>query len=178
MASRRMFNREIIDSDNFLEMPSSSQNLYFHLAMRADDDGFVNNPKKIQRIIGASDDDARILITKKYIFNFESGIVVIKHWRLHNYLRKDRYKPSINNDESELLSIKENGEYSLQNDGIPLVAKRLTQYSIGKTSKAITEPTNMEYFKMMESSEKKKNKKARSYDIKPRAKRKPNIDTT
>ncbi len=128
-----MFSIEIIDSDNFLDMPSSAQNLYFHLAMRADDDGFVNNPKKIQRVIGCRDDDAKILIAKKYIFTFESGIVVIKHWRLHNYLRKDRYKQSTNELESNLLHIKTNGEYTLdKSNGIPLVDQRLTQVRIGK----------------------------------------------
>lgn len=86
MAERRMFAKAIIDSDAFLDMPLSTQALYFHLAMRADDEGFVGNPKKIQRMIGASDDDCRILISKRFILTFQSGIVVIKHWRIHNYI--------------------------------------------------------------------------------------------
>ena len=91
MAERRMFAKTIIDSDAFLEMPQSSQNLYFHLAMRADDDGFINNPKSIMRLIGCKDDDANILIAKKFLIPFESGVVVIKHWKIHNYIRRDTY---------------------------------------------------------------------------------------
>jgi hypothetical protein len=119
MANKRMFNIEIIDADKFLDMPNSSQNLYFHLAMRADDDGFISNPKKIQRIVGASDDDANILITKEYVLKFENGLIVIKHWRIHNYLRSDRYKPSLNTNQREQLLVEENREYTLKNDGIP-----------------------------------------------------------
>ncbi len=132
MASRRMLSIEIIDSDNFLDMPDSSQLLYFQLAMRADDDGFVNNPKKIQRVVGCRDDDAKILIAKKYILTFESGIIVIKHWRIHNYLRKDRYKQTSNIKEFSMLKVKQNGEYTLENDGIPLVDQMETQVRIGK----------------------------------------------
>lgn len=94
MAERRMFAKSIIDSDSFLDMPLSTQALYFHLAMRADDDGFVNNPKRIQRMICSSDDEMKVLIAKQYILPFESGVVVIKHWRIHNYIQKDRYHPS------------------------------------------------------------------------------------
>ena len=94
MAERRMFSKSIIDSDVFLDMPLSTQALYFHLAMRADDEGFVNNPKKIQKMIGASDDDIRILVMKRYVLTFESGIIVIKHWKIHNYIQSDRFKPT------------------------------------------------------------------------------------
>ena len=80
MAERRMFAKTIIDSDAFLEMPATAQMLYFHLAMRADDDGFINNPKRIMRMIGSGDDDLKLLILKKFIIPFESGVVVIKHW--------------------------------------------------------------------------------------------------
>ena len=90
MAERRMFAKTIIDSDAFLDMPLSAQALYFHLSMRADDDGFINNPKKIQRMVGASDDDCKLLLMKRFIIVFESGVVVIKHWRIHNYIRNDR----------------------------------------------------------------------------------------
>ena len=89
-----MFAKTIIDSDMFLDMSLSTQALYFHLAMRADDDGFINNPKRIQRMIGASDDEMKILIAKQYILPFDSGVVVIKHWKIHNYIQKDRYHPS------------------------------------------------------------------------------------
>ena len=116
MAERRMFAKTIIDSDSFLDMPLSAQALYFHLAMRADDEGFVNNPRKIMRMIGASDDDAKILIGKKFLIVFESGVVVIKHWRIHNYIRKDRLNDTNYQEERALLSVKANGSYTL-NDG-------------------------------------------------------------
>ena len=106
MAERRMFAKTIVDSDAFLDMPLSSQALYFHLSMRADDDGFVNNPKKIQRMIGCSDDDLKLLIAKRFVLIFDSGVIVIKHWRLHNTLRKDRYKPTIYQEEFKKLILK------------------------------------------------------------------------
>ena len=99
IAERRMFAKTIIDSDAFLDMPLSTQALYFHLSMRADDDGFINNPKKIQRMIGSSDDDLKVLIAKRYLLPFESGVDVIKHWKIHNYIQKDRYKPTVYTEE-------------------------------------------------------------------------------
>lgn len=111
MAERRMFAKTIIDSDTFLDMPLSTQALYFHLSMRADDDGFINNPRKIQRSIGATDDDLKLLIAKQFTIPFESGVVVIKHWRLHNYIQKDRYKPTIYQDERAQLNVENNGVY-------------------------------------------------------------------
>lgn len=119
MAERRMFAKTIIDSDAFLDMPLSTQALYFHLSMRADDDGFINNPKKIQRMVGCSDDDLKLLCAKNFIIPFESGIVVIKHWRIHNYIRNDRYKPTTYADEKAQLTVKENGAYTLNAIGIP-----------------------------------------------------------
>jgi hypothetical protein len=120
MAERRMFAKTIIDSDAFLDMPLSAQALYFHLSMRADDDGFINNPKKIQRMIGASDDDCKLLIMKRFIIAFESGVIVIKHWKIHNYIRNDRYKPTIYEDEKAQLMEKENKSYTeIENAGIP-----------------------------------------------------------
>ena len=116
MADRRMFAKTIIDSDSFLDMPLSAQSLYFHLSMRADDEGFINNPKKIQRMIGASDDDIKILIAKRFIIPFESGIVVIKHWRIHNYIRADRLVETKYQDERSLLTVKENGAYTLSEE--------------------------------------------------------------
>lgn len=112
MAERRMFAKTIIDSDAFTDMPLSTQALYFHLSMRADDDGFINNPKKIQRMIGASDDDLKVLVMKRFIIPFESGIVVIKHWKIHNYIRNDRYKETVYLREKEMLETKENGSYT------------------------------------------------------------------
>lgn len=118
MAERRMFSKAVIDSDMFLDMPLSAQALYFHLSMRADDDGFVNNPKKIQRMTSCTDDDLKLLVAKNYIIPFESGIVVIKHWRIHNYIKSDRYKETVYQDEKRMLTIEKNKVYSL---GIPNV---------------------------------------------------------
>ena len=126
-----MFAKTIIDSDAFLDMPLSTQALYFHLNMRADDDGFINNAKKIQRMIGASDDDLRVLMGKNFIIPFETGIVVIKHWKIHNYIRNDRYKPTVYQEEKAMLSEKENKSYTL---GIPNGYQMETQVRLGKDS--------------------------------------------
>ncbi len=113
MAERRMFSKSIIDSDAFLEMPVLAQALYFHLSMRADDDGFINSPKKICRMIGANDDDMNVLLAKKFILSFTSGVIAIKHWRIHNYIQKDRYKPTNYIDEKSQLVVSENNSYSI-----------------------------------------------------------------
>lgn len=106
----------ILDSDAFLEMPHSTQNLYMHMAMRADDDGFLGNPKRIIRMVGAGEDDYRILLAKKFLLIFEDGICVIKHWLIHNTIRKDRYEETVYKDQKILLNIKENKAYSF---GLP-----------------------------------------------------------
>lgn len=124
MAERRMFAKTIIDSDAFLDMPLSTQALYFHLSMRADDDGFINNPKKIQRMIGCADDDLKVLIAKNFIIPFESGIVVIKHWKIHNYIQSDRYKHTVYQEEMNMLEVKKNRSYTL---GMPNVSQMDTQ---------------------------------------------------
>ena len=113
MAERRMFAKTIIDSDAFLDMPHSTQLLYFHLSMRADDDGFINNPKNIMRMIGCKEDDIKILIMKKFLLPFESGVVVIKHWLVHNYIQKDRYRETKYKDEKSLLKLDENKAYTM-----------------------------------------------------------------
>ncbi len=129
MARKRMFDLEVVDTDLFLEMPQSTQNLYFHLGMRADDDGFVSNPKKIIRTIGANDDDLKILFSKQFVIPFESGIVVIRHWKLNNYLRKDRHTDTIYIEERKKLTEDENGVYNLISEvGIPNDNQRYTQY--------------------------------------------------
>ena len=120
MAEKRMFTQKIIDSDAFLEMPLSTQALYFHLNMRADDDGFVNNPKKLQRYIGAGDDDLKLLLAKRFVIGFESGVIVIKHWRMHNTLRKDRYSPTQYQEEFALLDVKDNKSYTERDTSIVL----------------------------------------------------------
>lgn len=116
MADRRMFSMKIIDSDSFLDMPLSAQSLYFHLAMRADDDGFLNNAKKIMKIIGASQDDYDRLVTERFILLFDDGICVIKHWRMHNYIRSDRYKGTQYTEEKARLFLKENGAYTFNKE--------------------------------------------------------------
>ena len=133
MAERRMFAKTIIDSDAFLDMSLSTQSLYFHLSMRADDDGFVNNPKKIQRMIGCGDDELKMLVTKKFIIPFESGICVIKHWKIHNYIQTDRYKETVYKEEKAHLEIKDNKAYKyLDAACIQPVYKMETQDSLGK----------------------------------------------
>jgi hypothetical protein len=139
MAERRMFAKTIIDSDAFLDMPLSSQALYFHLSMRADDDGFLNNAKKIQRTIGSADDDLKILFAKNFIIPFESGVCVIKHWMIHNMIQKDRYKPTMYGEEKDKLSIKNNKSYTMLteciHDGNSLEAQvRLGKASLGEVS--------------------------------------------
>lgn len=122
MAQKRMFDKTITNSDNFLEMPDSTQNLYFHLSMEADDDGFVDNWKSIMRMTGKKEDDLKILIAKQYIIPFDTGVIVIKHWRINNYLRKDRYHETKYIKEKSQLFIEKNEEYSLDNKvGIPMV---------------------------------------------------------
>ncbi len=151
MAQRRMFSSEIVNSDAFLDMPISSQALYFQLGMRADDDGFVN-PRSIMRLVSATEDDLKLLIAKKFIIPFENGVIVIKHWRINNFVRKDRYHETLYLQQKEKLYVKPNQAYSLNNgdgalpiaevpwksdtkeDGQPKVNHRSTQDRIGKDS--------------------------------------------
>ena len=133
MAERRMFAKKITESDAFLDMPSSTQMLYFHFSMNADDDGFVNNPKKIQKMCGASDDDFKLLIAKSFIILFESGIIVIKHWKMHNYIQTDRYRPTDYVEEKSMLGIKSNKAYTL--DVSKMDTECIQNGYIGKDSK-------------------------------------------
>lgn len=112
MAEKRMFAKSIVNSDAFLDMPLSTQALYFHLCMEADDEGFVGNPRRIQRIIGASDDDMRILLTKRYLLTFESGIMVVKHWYINNYIQSDRKKETTYLEEKNMLTIDSKKAYT------------------------------------------------------------------
>lgn len=126
MADKRMFTMKIVDSDAFLDMPLSTQCLYFHLNMRADDDGFVNNPKKVCRYVGAAEDDLKLLIAKRFILTFDNGLIVIKHWKMHNTIRKDRYNKTQYKEEFDSLYIKENGSYTDKvQEGCQVVADRL-----------------------------------------------------
>jgi len=122
MAQKRMFDKTITNSDDFLELPDSSQVLYFHLSMNADDDGFVNNWKSIMKMTGTKEDDMKLLIIKQYIIPFDSGVIVIKHWRINNYLRNDRYQETQFKDEKAKLLLGKNEEYTLKDtSGIPMV---------------------------------------------------------
>lgn len=140
MAERRMFAKTIIDSDAFLDMPVTARLLYYDLAMRADDDGFVNSPKKIMRMIGASQDDLGILVMRKFILPFENGVVVIKHWRIHNYIQNDRHKETEYKEQLAMLELDENKSYRFKKEAvdgtdtkcIQTVYKPETQVRIGK----------------------------------------------
>ena len=139
MAERRMFAKTIIDSDAFIDMPVTARLLYYDLAMRADDDGFVNSPKKIMRMIGASQDDLGILILRKFIIPFDNGVVVIKHWRIHNYIRKDTYNPTPYIEQRDQLELDENNAYRVRRDESSTerprdVDDQWTQDRIGKVS--------------------------------------------
>lgn len=156
MADRRMFTKKVSDSDAFIEMSSAAQALYFHLNQGADDDGFNNQIQIAMLKAHASLDDLKVLMMKNFIIRFDSGVIVIKHWRMHNTLRKDRYTPTNFQEELSLLGIKDNGSYTL---GCQMVAKRLPQDSIGKDS--VVEVS------IVEDNKEKENKKEK----KPRAKK-------
>lgn len=139
MAERRMFAKTIIDSDAFLDMPLSTQSLYFHLSMRADDDGFVNSPMKIMRMVSANKNDMDLLIAKRFILVFESGVIVIKHWKIHNLIQSDRYKPTMYIDEKSRLEMKPNKAYKLLSDSMETpciqdVSTPESQSRLGKVS--------------------------------------------
>jgi hypothetical protein len=118
MAVKRMFSMTVVDSDAFLDMPLSSQCLYFHLNMRADDDGFIGNPKRIQKMIGSSEDDLKLLLAKRFILAFEDGVIVIKHWKMHNTIRHDRYVATTYQEELSMLITKDNKSYTLEKNDL------------------------------------------------------------
>jgi len=149
MAERRMFAKSVVRSDYFLDMPLSTQALYFQFGIEADDDGFVSNPKRLSRMLGSSDDDLRLLIAKKFILWFENGVIVVKDWKINNYIRCDRYKPTKHLEEMALLSTNENGEYTLDNVGVPNgyqmdTQVRLVKASLGKESLGNSLPQKIE----------------------------------
>lgn len=128
MARKRMFTKSVVESDAFLSMPLSSQALYFHLNMKADDDGFVGNPKGIQRLIGAAEDDLKLLIVKGFLIPLDHGVVVIKHWRMHNTIRWDRYTPTVFQDEAQTVYIKQNQSYTInKNKAVASLATSLNK---------------------------------------------------
>ena len=136
MAQRRMFSKKIVETDYFMEMSPTAKLLYFYLNMGADDDGFVGNPKMIKIVSGATDDDFKILVAKQFIILFESGVIVVKDWRIHNYIQKDRYNKTQYTDEKSQLIIEENGTYTkCIQDGYSLDTQvRLGKDRLGKDS--------------------------------------------
>lgn len=146
MAQRRMFSLDVCGTDNFLDLPASSQCLYFHLGLRADDDGFCGNPRTVTAMVNCSTDDLKLLIAKGYVIGFESGVIVIRHWNQNNYLRQDRYHETQYTDEKSMLIKNQNGSYDMvsadgrqlvyqtSTNGIPNSDKRYTEYSIDKYS--------------------------------------------
>ena len=129
-----MFAKSVIDSDKFLDMPIGAQNLYFHLCMRADDDGFVNSPKKIMKITDTTPDDLNILKQENFLISFDSGVVVIRHWKVHNSVRKDRYIPTVSQNEFATLIITNVNTYELATNWQPDDNQMTTQVSLGKVS--------------------------------------------
>ena len=171
MAERRMFAKTIIDSDAFLEMPLSTQALYFHLSMRADDDGFLNNAKKVMRMIGANQNDLDLLLVKNFVIKFEDGICVIKHWRIHNYIQTDRYHETMYKDNKNLLNIDENKAYTLKNTGKKLEGNRIIEVIEPMDTECIQDVSKMDTQVRLElgkdsigknSIEKKKEKKKKT----------------
>lgn len=134
MANRRMFSLDVVDTDKFLDMPATSQNLYFHLGMRADDDGFVSSPKKITKLVNCGDDDLNVLISRGFIISMGEGIVVIRHWKQNNYIQSDRKKDTIYQDQLRMLTA-DNGVYEMDTHCIQPVSKMEAQYSIDKNRK-------------------------------------------
>lgn len=153
MAERRMFAKTIIDSDVFLDMPLSTQALYFHLSMRADDDGFINNPKKIMRMVGASQNELEILLAKRYLLSFDSGVVVVKHWKIHNYIQKDRYKPTLYKEEMQIITVKENKSYTDNMDTECIQDGDTGKVRLGKDSKGKSKNSGGFSFDFIEDEE-------------------------
>ena len=129
MAKKRMFRLDVLETDAFLDMPLSTQALYFHLNLRADDDGFIGNPKQIVRLIGANQNDLDILVAKRFVLTFQNGVIVIKHWRMHNTLAKDRYVETKYLEEKSMLRIKDNKSYTFGFEGDQIDDSRLLEMS-------------------------------------------------
>lgn len=153
MGSKRMFSLRVVDTDKFMDMPCSTQALYFHLGMHGDDDGFVSSPRKLQRAAGCSDDDLRLLAAKGYIIPFESGVIVITDWKVNNTLKNDRYQETIYQSEKELLQVEESGKYALldpkrfqvgseMDPQLNLTKHNLTKPNLTNTTYSCTEPKN------------------------------------
>lgn len=141
-----MFDKTITNSDEFIEMPMSSQVLYFHLSMNADDDGFINNWKSIMRMIGSKEDDLKVLIAKQFIIPFESGVIVIKHWRINNFLRKDRHIDTKFQKELSMLDTNDNQEYVWLTNGQPSIEKNSIEKNSIEKKKIYKERIEKLYF--------------------------------
>ncbi|MGR8829731.1 conserved phage C-terminal domain-containing protein [Leuconostoc citreum] len=165
MAQRRMFSKKVTDTDTFLDMPLSTQALYFHLNMHADDDGFIDNTKTIQRMIGSSDDDRKLLVAKQFIIPFENGLVVIKDWRVHNYIQGDRYHKTQYINEKSQLVVEENNMYTKRVQDVSNMDTqvRLGKDRLGKVSKDILsgsdEPDHVPYKEIVDYLNEKTGKK-------------------
>lgn len=133
MAQRRMFSLEVCDTDAFLELPASSQSLYFHLGLRADDDGFVSSPRKITAMVNCSTDDLKLLIAKRFVIPFQSGVCVIRDWKVNNYIQRDRYHETRYLSEKSMLTIGEDQSYSLDTERIQDVSILDTEVRLGKS---------------------------------------------
>lgn len=152
MAQRRMFSKQITDTDAFLDMPATAQNLYFHLNMHADDDGFLGNAKTIRRMVGASEDDLKVLVAKQFILVFPDGVAVIRDWHIHNYIQKDRYHPTVYDRDKEQLQLTSSKRYEIKKKKVDTpciqdVNKLDTEVRLGKSkskSKSINSSTKVE----------------------------------
>lgn len=162
MANRRMFSLDVVNTDRFLEMSSSAQCLYFHLGMRADDDGFVSSPKMIAKIANCSEDDLRLLATKGYIIPLDKGVIVITHWKQSNYIQKDRYKPTMYQEEKALLTLGDDNAYTLDTRCIHNVSEMETQVRLGKDS-IDKDKTYMCAFESFWKAYPRKKEKAKAY---------------
>ena len=153
MANRRMFALSVTDSDDFQSMPLSTQAIYFHLAMHADDDGFVGSPKRILRGLGGSDDEVKLLVAKGYVIPFNSGVCVIRHWKINNQIKNDRYSPTIYSNEMKSLEVSDNKSYKpmdpkwIQNGSTLDPKVSIGELSIGEESgDAVGKPTARKVF--------------------------------
>lgn len=161
MANRRMFSLDVVDTDKFLDMPATSQNLYFHLGMRADDDGFVSNPKKITKLVNCGNDDLNVLISRGFVIALEDGIVVIRHWKQNNYIQSDRYRKTIYQRQMAALTV-DNGVYEVDTQCIQTVSKLEAQDSIGQSKDSISNKYSR-HFEEFWSIYPRKSEKAKAY---------------
>lgn len=144
MANRRMFSLDVVDTDKFLDMPATSQNLYFHLGMRADDDGFVSNPKKITKLVNCGNDDLNVLISRGFVIALEDGIVVIRHWKQNNYIQSDRYRRTVYQKQRDALTVKD-GVYEVDTKCIQTVSEMEAQVRIDKNRDSVSKKYSVHF---------------------------------